>query len=398
MTTKQWDSLWINALVDGKSQSVAVKDGNIAWIGDTPQQVEDKAEQIINVNQQLLTPGLIDCHTHLVFAGNRANEFAMRLHGATYEEIAKQGGGIQSTVTATRAASEDELFEQSLPRAKALQQSGVTTLEIKSGYGLDWQTETKMLRVAKRIEENLPLTVKRTFLGAHTVPTEYKGQAQAYVDLICEDMIPRIASEKLADSVDVFCENIAFSISQTEQIFQAAQKYQLALKCHGEQLTCSDSAVLAAQYKAHSVDHLEYVSEAGIEALAAAGTVAVLLPGAYYFLREKQSPPIAALRAKGVKMAIASDCNPGTSPVTSLLITMNMACTLFRLTPEEVMLAVTEHAAQALGMSATHGSLAVGKAADFAIWYAKSPVELCYYLGNQPLSQLVKAGKVVYDN
>jgi imidazolonepropionase len=343
----------------------------------------------------LLTPGLIDCHTHLVFAGNRANEFEQRLEGVSYEDIARQGGGIQSTVNATRAASEDELFDQSVIRAAALMHTGVTTLEIKSGYGLDWKTEAKILKVAGRIADVLPLTIKRTFLGAHTVPVEFRGKAQEYVDLVCEYMIPRVAEENLADAVDVFCETIAFDLKQTEQVFAAAKQYNLNIKCHGEQLSCSDSAVLAAHYNALSVDHLEFVSEAGINAILTSGTVAVLLPGAFYFLREKQLPPIARMRELGVPMAIASDCNPGTSPALSLTLMMNMACTLFRMTPAEVLQAVTVHAARALGMQATHGSLAVGQAADMAVWKVKTVAELCYYLGNQPLDTLVKSGKII---
>ena len=405
MVTKQWDAVWVHgqaAVCTDVAQilndaAIAVKDGQIAWVGpvselsDHPNQL---AAVVHDISGCLITPGLIDCHTHLVYAGNRAHEFEMRLEGATYEEIARQGGGIQSTVTATRAASEDELFRQSLPRAQALLKSGVTTLEIKSGYGLDVETEAKILRVAKKIESVLPLTVKRTFLGAHTVPLEYRGKAQEYVDLVCEEMIPHVAEQQLADAVDVFCETIAFNLEQTEQVFLAAKKHGLQVKCHGEQLSCSESAVLAAKHHALSVDHLEYASEAGLAAILAADTTAVLLPGAYYFLREKQLPPIASMRKLGVKMALASDCNPGTSPIMSMQIIMNMACTLFRMTPAEVMQAVTLHAASALGMQATHGSISVGKAADFAVWRVQSPAELCYYLGNQPLAMLVKSGKI----
>jgi len=402
----KWDALWINAQVmtgevSGsllENAAIGTQSGKIAWVGkmtDLPDKPENCAKQIHDTKGKTITPGFIDCHTHLVFAGNRAHEFEQRLEGVTYEEIAKQGGGIQSTVAATRQASEEELFAQSLPRAQALQQSGVSTIEIKSGYGLDFATEAKILRVAKRIGETLPLTVKRTFLGAHTIPLEYRGKAQEYVDLVCNDMIPRIAAENLADAVDVFCEHIAFDIKQTEQVFQAAAQHKLAVKCHGEQLTCSDSAVLASAYQALSVDHLEYASPAGIAAMAQAGVVAVLLPGAFYFLREKQLPPISLLREMKVPMALASDCNPGTSPVMSILLIMNMACTLFRMPPAEVLQGVTMHAARALGISATHGSLTAGKIADFSVWNVRSPVELCYYLGNQPLAMSVKAGELV---
>lgn len=405
MVTKQWDAVWVHgqaAVCADAGQilndaAIAVKDSQIAWVGsvgELPDHPEKLAAVVHDISGCLITPGLIDCHTHLVYAGNRAHEFEKRLEGATYEEIAQQGGGIQSTVTATRAASEDELFKQSLPRAQALQKSGVTTLEIKSGYGLDFETEAKILRVAKKIGSVLPLTVKRTFLGAHTVPQEYRGKAQDYVDLVCNDMIPRVAEQQLADAVDVFCETIAFNLDQTEQVFLAAKKYGLNVKCHGEQLSCSDSAVLAAKHHALSVDHLEYASEAGLAAIHASGTTAVLLPGAYYFLREKQLPPIASMRKLGVKMALASDCNPGTSPIMSMQIIMNMACTLFRMTPAEVVQAVTLHAASALGMQATHGSISAGKAADFAVWRVQSPAELCYYLGNQPLAMFVKSGKI----
>lgn len=406
MKTFQWDAVWMHGRVitaetaghEIANAAVAVKDGRIAWVGavsNLPGEPESLAAEVHDVSGCCITPGLIDCHTHLVYAGNRAHEFEKRLEGITYEEIARQGGGIQSTVTATRAASEDELFAQSLPRAEALQKSGVTTLEIKSGYGLDWATEAKILRVAKRIGEVLPLTVKRTFLGAHTVPAEYRGKAQEYVNLVCHDMIPRVASEQLADAVDVFCENIAFNLEQTEQVFAAARVHQLQVKCHGEQLSCSDSAILAAKHQALSVDHLEFASEAGIKALSASGTTAVLLPGAFYFLREKQMPPIELMRTLNVSMALASDCNPGTSPIMSLLLIMNMACTLFRMTPAEVMQGVTLNAAQALGMQLTHGSITVGKMADMAVWNVNTPAELCYYLGSQPLTGLIKAGKML---
>lgn len=406
MNTFQWDAIWIHGHIvtaekagdELADAAVAVRDGKIAWVGtmeELPGKPEALAAHVHDASGCCITPGLIDCHTHLVFAGNRAHEFEQRLEGVTYEEIARQGGGIFSTVKATRAASEDELFAESLPRAEALQQSGVTTLEIKSGYGLDWETEAKMLRVAKRIGDVLPLTVKRTFLGAHTVPAEYNGNPQKYIDLVCQEMIPRVASEQLADAVDVFCETIAFNLEQTEQVFKAAGAHHLQVKCHGEQLSCADSTVLAAKHRALSVDHLEFASVAGIKALAASGSAAVLLPGAFYFLREKQLPPIDLMRQHNVPIALASDCNPGTSPVTSLLLIMNMACTLFRMTPVEVMQGVTLNAALALGMQDTHGSITVGKVADMAVWNVHTPVELCYYLGSQPLSGLIKSGKLL---
>lgn len=387
---KKWDKLYINALLatcEGgygliPDAALAVLDGRIAWLGKMTEPLdcpESLAQEVVDVKGQCLTPGLIDCHTHLVFGGNRANEFEMRLNGATYEQIAQQGGGIQSTVAATRALSEDELFQQSLPRARALCASGVTTLEIKSGYGLDLETEIKMLRVAKRIGEELNVRVCRTFLGAHTVPREYKDNSDAYVDYVCNDMLPRVAQEKLAEAVDVFCEKIAFSLAQTERVFQTAQKLGLRVKCHAEQLSDSGAAALAAKYQALSVDHLEHVSQAGVEAIAQAGTVAVLLPGAFYFLRETKLPPIALLRQHDVPIAIASDCNPGTSPVTSLTLMMNMACTLFRLTPEEALLGVTQHAAKALGLEKEIGTLTVGKRAEIKVWNVSHPRELAYY-------------------
>lgn len=403
---KKWDAIWVNGTLAPceqgygllKQGAIAVEGGKIVWIGkmsELPAAPQALAETVHDLKGQCLTPGLIDCHTHLVYAGNRAHEFEQRLQGVTYEEIASQGGGIQSTVTATRAVSEEALFEQSLKRAKALLKSGVTTLEIKSGYGLDWPTELKILRVAKRIEEHLPVTVSKTFLGAHTVPLEYKGKADAYIDLVCNEMIPAIAQEKLADAVDVFCEKIAFTLEQTERVFQAAQKFGLAVKCHAEQLSDSGCAKLAANYHAWSADHLEHLSEDGVLALAQSDTVAVLLPGAFYFLREKKFPPIGLLREHQVPMAIASDCNPGTSPIMSLRLILNMACTLFRLTPEEALIGVTRNAAKALGMGSTHGTLTLGKAADFAVWDIQDLAELAYYMGDHSLRQVVRKGVVI---
>ncbi|OGT64033.1 MAG: imidazolonepropionase [Gammaproteobacteria bacterium RIFCSPHIGHO2_12_FULL_45_9] len=406
MSLNQWDSIWINALLASCENSdclmagaaLAVKDGKIAWLGamhdlrGTPQVL---ADQVFDVAGRTVTPGLIDCHTHLVYAGNRAGEFEARLRGVSYAEIARQGGGIQATVKATRAASEEALLQQSLVRAKALMASGVTTLEIKSGYGLDVETEIKMLRVAKRMETLLPISIRKTFLGAHTVPMAYAGRADAYVDYVCDEMMPCIAMEGLADAVDVFCESIAFNLAQTERIFQAAQKNGLAIKCHAEQLSDSGGAALAAAYGALSADHLEYVSEKGIMDMAGAGTVAVLLPGAFYFLRETQLPPMALLRQHQVPIAIASDCNPGTSPVLSMLLILNMACTLFRMQPMEALLGATKNAAAALGLEHKVGTLAVGKQADFAVWEVAHPCELAYYLGGNPLHQLIKDGCVI---
>ncbi|VVC77249.1 Imidazolonepropionase [Aquicella siphonis] len=404
---KQYDAIWLNAQIATCEQGygliqqagIAVRDGRIAWVGpvaELPYDPEKLAAVIHDCNGRCLTPGLIDCHTHLVFAGNRAHEFEMRLQGATYEEIARQGGGIQSTVSATRSASEEVLFQQSLARARDLQKSGVTTLEIKSGYGLDWPTELKMLRVAKRIEDTLPLTVSKTFLGAHTFPPEFRSNPDAYVDLLCQEMIPVVAREQLADAVDVFCEKIAFSLEQTKRVFASAAEHGLKVKCHAEQLSDMGGTTLAASYQALSVDHLEHVGVPGVKALEQSGSVAVLLPGAFYFLRETKLPPVELLRRHRIPIAVATDCNPGTSPVTSLLMIMNMACTLFRLTPSEALEAVTRHAAQALGMSALRGTLTAGKAADMAVWEVSHPAELVYYLGNNPLRQLIRQGKVVF--
>jgi imidazolonepropionase len=403
MNNKQWDALWINCLLatceeNGmpyglmEDAALAIKDGKIAWIGPMSE-LSGEAAMVRDVQGRCVTPGLIDCHTHVVYAGNRYKEFEMRLNGASYEEIARAGGGIRSTVAATRAASEDELLQQSLIRARALMASGVTTLEIKSGYGLDLETELKILRVAKKIEELLPVTISATFLGAHTVPAEYQDRADDYIDLVCQVMIPEIAKEKLAQNIDVFCEKIAFNLDQTKKVFETAKKYGLGIKCHAEQLSDSGSAALAAQYHALSVDHLEFVSEKSVEAIARAGTVAVLLPGAFYFLREKQVPPIELLRKHRVPMAIATDCNPGTSPVTSLLLMLSMACTLFRLTPLEALMGVTRNAAKALGLEKTHGTLKVGKVADFVIWDVAHPAELAYQIGLNPMVEMQRSTK-----
>ncbi len=397
----RWDDLWLNGtLATCESPNsiihqgaIAVKEGKIAWLGkmsDLPGSPEALSIHVHDLQNRCLTPGLIDCHTHLVYAGNRALEFEKRLQGVTYEEIAREGGGIQSTVSSTRNASEEELFRESVKRARALMASGVTTLEIKSGYGLDLATEIKMLRVAKRIEETLNITVRKTFLGAHTIPGEYKGRSDEYIDFICDEVLPVVVKEKLADAMDVFCEKIAFTLPQAERIFKAAQQSGLGIKCHAEQLSDSGCAALAAKYHALSVDHLEYLSSEGVNAIARSQTVAVLLPGAFYFLREKKLPPIELLRKKQVPMAVASDCNPGTSPITSLLLILNMACTLFSFTPTEALLGVTQQAAKALGLARTHGTLTIGKVADFAIWDVSHPIELVYEMGGSPLWKCVK--------
>ncbi len=328
-----------------------------------------------------VTPGLIDCHTHLVFAGNRAPEWEMRAKGATYEEIARAGGGILSTVRGTRAATEDELVAQSLPRAQAMARQGVTTVEIKSGYGLDADSELKMLRAAARVGTQANLTVSPTFLGAHTLPPEYKDNCSAYVDLICNAMIPVIARDRLAEAVDAFCETIAFTCAETERVFASAAANGLRVKLHAEQLSDCGGAALAAKFRALSADHLEHVSADGIAAMAKCRkTVAVLLPTAFYFLRETKKPPIAALRRAGVPLAIATDCNPGTSPVASPLIALNMACTLFDMTPQEALAGMTRNGAKALGRDDI-GTLEVGKSADLAVWRVSDPSELCYWIG-----------------
>ena len=407
MSNKMWDRLWIHAKIACDDHDEVIQDGaiaikgeRIAWVG-TMQSLQgipsSLSHEVYDVKQSLITPGLIDCHTHLIYAGNRANEFAMRLEGASYTDIAKKGGGIQATVKATRAATEDHLFQQSLIRAQALMESGVTTIEIKSGYGLDIETELKMLRVAKRIESHLKLSICKTFLGAHTFPTEYLHQPEIYVNFICEKMIPMVAKEKYADAVDVFCESIAFNIEQTEKIFKAAKQHGLSVKCHAEQLSHMGAATLAAKYNALSADHLEHLSEEDAKAMSQAGLVAVLLPGAYYFLREKKSPPIDLLRKYRIPIPIPSDCNPGPSPMMSILLILNMACVLFHLTPKEALKGVTENAAKALGIDEDYGSISVGKVADLAIWNVSDTLDLFYTMGCSPLKTLIKAGKTIID-
>ena len=379
--------------------TIVVRDGSIAWIGlDAELPLEHAMQaQRHDVGGRWITPGLIDCHTHLVYGGNRADEFALRLAGVSYEEIARCGGGIASTVTATRAADEDSLYRQAARRLEALLAEGVTTIEIKSGYGLDLATERKMLRVARRLGENYPVTVYTTFLGAHALPAEYQGRADDYIALVCDSMLPQLHAEGLVDAVDVFCEHIGFSAAQSARVFDAAGRLGLPVKMHAEQLSNIGGSRLAARYRALSVDHLEHLNEADIVALKAAQSVAVLLPGAFYFLREKQMPPIALLRRYGVPIAIATDSNPGTAPTTSLLLMLNMACTLFGLSVAEALQGVTVHAAQALGKSDLHGALEVGRAADFAIWSIESLAELAYWAGFNPCSSVVRGGAVVFS-
>jgi imidazolonepropionase len=348
--------------------------------------------EIVDCGGRWITPGLIDCHTHLVHAGNRANEFEMRLAGATYEEVTRAGGGIVSSVKALRAASEETLVAETLPRLDALMSEGVTTVEVKSGYGLDLENEAKSLHAARRLGLVRPVTVRTTFLGAHALPPEVHGDKDAYIDKVVVDMLPAIAAEGLADAVDGFCEGIAFSPEQIAEVFAAAHRLGLPVKLHADQLSNLDGAALAASYDALSADHLEYTDEAGAAAMARAGTVAVLLPGAFYFIREEKKPPVELFRSHGVPMAIATDCNPGTSPLTSLLLTMNMSATLFRLTVEECLLGVTRHAARALGMTREIGTLEVGKSADLAIWNIERPAELVYRMGLNPLHARVWRG------
>ena len=400
------DSLWINAHLSTMTQSgpygmiengaLAVSGQKIAWIGkrhEIPRAVESNAVEIYDGDSGWITPGLIDCHTHLVYGGSRAREFELRLQGATYEEIARQGGGIRSTVAATREADDESLFKQSALRLASLLQEGVTTVEIKSGYGLDLETELRMLRVARQLGERYPVTVVPTFLGAHALPPEYEGQSDRYIDFVCNEVMPQVAAQQLAIAVDAFCESIGFTPKQTERVFKTAKNFGLAIKLHAEQLSDLQGAALAARYGALSADHLEYASEEGVKAMADSGTVAVLLPGAFYFLRETRVPPIDLLRRYEVPIALSTDSNPGSSPTESLLLMLNMACTLFRLTPEEALAGITRNGAKALGLHNTIGTLEQGKDADFVIWNISEPAELAYRIGSNPLRHVVRKGK-----
>ncbi len=394
------DRLWTNARLatmtgDGlgivEDGSVACAQGRIVYAG--PAGGAPDAAETIDCAGRWITPGLIDCHTHLIHAGDRAHEFELRLAGASYEEISRAGGGIVSTMTATRAASEDDLIATALPRLDALIAEGMTTVEVKSGYGLDLDTESRMLRAARRLGRERDVRVATTFLGAHALPPEFAGDADAYITHVCDTMIPAVASEGLADAVDAFCEGIGFSAAQTERVFAAAAAHRLPVKLHAEQLSNLHGAALAARHGALSADHLEYLDDAGIAAMAAAGTVATLLPGAYYFTRETKLPPIDALRKAGVPITLATDCNPGTSPLTSILLVLNMAATLFRLTVEEALRGVTVNAARALGLHDEIGTLEAGKACDLAIWDIERPAELVYRMGFNPLHTRIRNGK-----
>ena len=405
--TPSADGLWHNlrlapglfeadaAVAEGAMASIVVQQGQVVWVGAQealPAQYQDLPAH--DGRGQLATPGLIDCHTHLVYGGERANEFAMRLAGATYEEVAKAGGGIVSSVKATREASEDELVALALPRLQQLLDEGVTAIEIKSGYGLALEHERKQLRVARRLGLLCGVTVRTTFLGAHALPPEYAGRSQEYTDLVSQVMLPALAAEGLIDAVDVFCERIAFTLAETEQVFQAAQALGLPVKLHAEQLSNMEGAALAAKYGALSCDHIEHLSEHGIAEMKKADTVAVLLPGAFYTLRDTKVPPIDALRAAKVPMAVSTDHNPGTSPCLSLLLMANMACTLFRLTVPEALAGITTHAAQALGLQHEQGLIAANRPANFVLWPVQHAAELAYWFGSKPRCTIVRQGKV----
>ena len=375
--------------------AIAVAGGRVAWIGPRRELPAGSAARTESLGGRWVTPGLIDFHTHLVFGGDRAAEFELRLEGAGYEEIARAGGGILSTVRDTRAASADELYATAERRLRGLLAEGVTTVEIKSGYGLDTDNELKMLRVARRLGESLPATVRTTCLAAHAIPPEYEGRADDYIDLVCNEILPAAVDAGLADAADAFCERIAFSLEQTERVFRAARELGLPLRLHAEQLSDQGGAGLAARYHALSADHLEYLSDNEVRAMAAAGTVAGILPGAFYTLRETRLPPVESLRAHGVPMALGTDANPGSSPALSLLLMLNMACTLFRLTPEEALAGVTVNGARALGLAEECGTLEAGKRADLAVWDIDRPAELAYWLGGNPCAGVVRGGEWV---
>ncbi|WP_327858423.1 imidazolonepropionase [Acinetobacter guillouiae] len=397
---KLWTNCHVATMQDGQyssieSAAIVTLAQHIHWIGaekDVP--VDDYAE-IIDLNGAWVTPGLIDCHTHSVFGGNRSVEFEKRLQGVSYAEIAASGGGIASTVRATREASEEQLLASALKRIRCMLKDGVTTIEIKSGYGLDYSNERKMLRVIRQVAQTLPMTVKSTCLAAHALPPEYQDQSDAYIEHICTEMLPKLHQEGLVDAVDAFCEHLAFSPAQVERVFKAAQALNLPVKLHAEQLSSLGGSTLAARYHALSADHLEYMTEADAKAMAVSGTVAVLLPGAFYFLRETKYPPLDSLQQHGVRIALSSDLNPGTSPALSLRLMLNMGSTFFRLTPEQALAGVTTHAAYALGLQDTHGSLEQGKVADFIAWDIEHPSEIVYWLGGDLSKRIIQHGNEI---
>lgn len=394
---KLWHNCHIATMQNGHYSSIEqgaiVTSGqHIHWIGAEQDLPADEYAERIDLNGAWVTPGLIDCHTHSVFGGNRSVEFEKRLQGVSYAEIAASGGGIASTVRATREATEEQLLASALKRIRSMQRDGVTTIEIKSGYGLDYANERKMLRVIRQVEEVLPMTVKSTCLAAHALPPEYKDQSDAYIEHICTEMLPKLHAEGLVDAVDAFCEYLAFTPAQVERVFKTAKALNLPVKLHAEQLSALGGSSLAARYHALSADHLEYMTEDDVKAMAAAGTVAVLLPGAFYLLRETQYPPMQSLLEHGVRIALSSDLNPGTSPALSLRLMLNMGSTLFRLTPEQALAGVTLHAAHALGLQDTHGSLEQGKVADFVAWDIEHPSEIVYWLGGDLPKRIVQHG------
>ena len=374
-----------------ENAAILIRDGRIAWVG--PREDLHKAVETDRLGGRWVTPGLVDCHTHLVFGGDRSGEFERRLEGATYEEIARAGGGIVSSVRATREESEDQLYASALARLEGLKATGVTTVEIKSGYGLDHDSELKMLRVARRIGREAGVRVRTSYLGLHAVPPEHKADRAVYVDKAVDDILPAAHAEGLVDAVDAYCEPIAFSVEEVSRLFDKAEELGLPVKLHADQLSDGGGAALAARYQALSADHIEHTTEAGVKAMAEAGVVAVLLPGAFLMLRETQAPPIALLRQHGARMAVATDCNPGTSPVASMTAAINLACVQFRLTPEEALAGATRNAARALGLQDEIGTLEAGKAADLAVWDISRPAELAYWLGKPLLHRRYLAGR-----
>ncbi|WP_227317154.1 imidazolonepropionase [Cedecea davisae] len=398
-----WHNCQIVTMAEGrynliKEASLITGDGKLLWVGEEAGRPDIAVDEHKDLQGRLVTPGLIDCHTHSVFGGDRSQEFEMRLNGATYADIAAAGGGIASTVKATREASEQQLLESARRRINALRKDGITTLEVKSGYGLSLEDERKMLRVIRQLGQSLPLTLHSTCLAAHALPPEFKGRSDEFIAEICDSWLPALHAEDLVDAVDAFCEHLAFSVAQVERVFIKARELGLPVKLHAEQLSLLHGAGLAARYNALSADHLEYLCEEDIALMAEHGTTAVVLPGAFYFLRETKKPPIELLRQYQVPMAISSDLNPGTSPVLSLRLMMNMACTLFGLTPEEALAGVTLHAARALGVSDTAGSLEPGKEANFVAWEIDHPAELSYWLGGTLSKQVIYQGKEVWND